>query len=521
MLDDPSRPVTGPPNKTVAAAVGHGPVDANDVMLALSLGAGEWIAGRRWFGSKSRSIVEVVIDDVAVDRIGDDMAGLVLSRLRYEDGGEDQYFLPVLLAAIPSSVNHTIAAVTGDTPMAIVDGPEEERFRGWFLGALAEGRTIDAIHGAFRFEPTSVLGDYLAAARSGASRLIQSEQSNSSLIYGDAIIGKLFRRLQPGINPDLEIGRFLTERTAFRAAPALVGGVSYLDDTGGETSVAVLQIFMPNAGDAWTATLRELEHLIAQASTQPAADLPDELIDTGPAALLGQRTAELHVALASSTRDDAFTPLPVTPEDVAGWERETIASIERQATMLDKALPRLTPRQQQTVIAVDLSPSRLASRIGGYRALEGTVRIRVHGDYHLGQILRGLTGDIIILDFEGEPSRTMDERRSRTAALKDVAGILRSLRYARAAAVKAYTGDLDERIVDHWLAQWEDASRTALIGAYRAGVAVSPHPLVPDGEDAFTAGLLAWELDKALYELAYEADNRPTWLDVPLMTLAT
>ncbi len=520
MPDHPSHPTAGDADKTVAAAATTGPIDAASVMSALTLGAASWIAARRWFGGKSRTITGLTVDDLALDQLGDGYAGLALVRLAYDDGGEDQYFLPVMLTGRPSAVDHTIAAVIGDTPLAIVDGPEEERFRAWFLDALAGGRTIEAVHGAFRFEPTEVLGDYLAAARSGGSRLIRSEQSNSSVIYGDAIIGKLFRRLQPGVNPDLEIGRFLTERTDFRAAPALVGGVSYLDAEGGETSVAVLQIFMPNTGDAWTATLRELADLIASASADPSVELPSVLIDTAPARLLGQRTAELHVALASSDVDDAFAPLGVTPDDVAGWERETIASIERQATMLDTALPRLTPIQQQTVVAVDLSPSRLSGRIGGYRSLAGTVRIRVHGDYHLGQILRGLTGDIIILDFEGEPSRSIVERRDRTAALKDVAGILRSLRYARAAAVKGYTGDVDERVIDHWLAQWESASRQALIDAYRAGVMASPHPLVPTADEAFTAALQAWELDKALYELAYEANNRPTWLDVPLMTLA-
>ncbi len=520
MVDDSPRPPDGATVETIAAVIGRTPVAVADIVDALSAAVAGWIAERRWFGSKSQTIAGVVIDDIALDVVGDEIAGLALSRLRYDDGRVDRYFLPIMLTPTPAAGSQTIATVAGDVTMAIVDGPEEGRFRGWFLDALAEGRTIDAVRGAFRFEPTAVLGDYLAAARSSDSRLIRSEQSNSSVIYGDAIIGKLFRRLQPGINPDLEIGRFLTEHTDFRAAPPLVGGVSYLDDSG-ETSVAVLQVFTPNAGDAWTATLDELADLIDRASIAPTAELPDGLLDVTPAALLGRRTAELHVALASSDSVEAFVPRTVTPEDVAEWERATIASIEQQRTMLDNALPRLSPLQQQMVVAVDLSPTRLAGRVGGYRSLEGTVRIRVHGDYHLGQILRGLTGDLIILDFEGEPSRSIEERRDRSAALKDLAGILRSLRYARAAAVKAYDGELDERIVDHWLAQWEAASRQALIEAYRTGAALSPHALVPTADEAFTAALLAWELDKALYELAYEANNRPTWLDVPLMTLAT
>lgn len=505
----------------VPATPAHGPtVTATDVAAALDGAAAGWVAGRRWFGSKSRAIADLTVLDVALDTDGDGQPGLAIVRLEYADGGEDRYLLPVLVTPTPTGVEHTIAAITGDRAVAIVDGPEEARFRGWLLQALADGRTIGAERGAFRFEPTAMLGDYLAAARSGSSRLIRSEQSNSSVIYGDAIIGKLFRRIQPGINPDLEIGRFLTEQTGFRAAPAMVGGISYLTDDG-ETSMGVLQIFMPNTGDAWTATLDELAALIETATADHVAELAPDCLDPAPAATLGRRTAEMHVALASSDSDPAFVPEPVTPDDIAAWERGTIESIEWNRAMLDNALPRLSPLQQQAVVAVDLSPHRLADRLGGYRALEGTVRIRVHGDYHLGQILRDMGGQPIILDFEGEPSRSIEERREKTAAMKDVAGMLRSLRYARAAALKAYTGAIDPVVIDHWLSQWEQASRTAFIDAYRAAVAGSARPLVPTDGSAFHAALAAWELDKALYELAYEANNRPTWLDVPLMTLAS
>ena len=501
---------------TPGIASGDSAIDRATLAAALDGAGPAWIAERRWFGSKSRTIGAVTIDDVSLTPVGPDVFALALATLTYTDGGTDQYFLPIVATATPSP-DSVVIATTG-TGIALVDGPEESAFRDWFLEGLAGGATIAAEAGLFRFEPTDVLGEYLPAARSGASRLIRSEQSNSSVIYGDAIIGKLFRRLQPGINPDLEIGRFLTEKTSFRAAPAMVGGLTYVDGNDAETSIALLQVFVPSSGDAWTATLAELTTLMRRGGAAGGISAAD--VDTAPAALLGRRTGQLHVALASSGTDEAFDPVGVTPDDVADWERETIASIDRQRAMLDNALPRLSPVQQQMVVAVDLTPHRLAERIGGYRSLEGTVRIRVHGDYHLGQILRSLTGDVVLLDFEGEPLRTIAERRQKTAAMKDVAGMLRSLRYARAAAVKGYEGDVAPSEIDLWLALWEGESRAAFLAAYREEVARSSHPIAPASDDAFMAGLDAWELDKALYELSYEANNRPTWLDVPLMTLA-
>ncbi len=505
MSDD--RP-TNPPG----IASGDAAVDRAALADALATAGPAWVAERRWFGQKSRTIAGIAIDDLSITAVGPDLFILTLATLTYADGGDDQYFLPIVATTTPSP--DSVVITTTSEGVALVDGPEEAAFRDWILDGLAGGATVDSEDGMFRFEPTDVLGEYLAAARSGESRLIRSEQSNSSMTYGNAIIGKLFRRLQPGLNPDLEIGRFLTEKTSFRAAPPMVGGLSYLDDAERETSIALLQVFVPSAGDAWTATLAELATLTAVGpGEQP-------VIDSAPAALLGRRTGQLHVALASSETDEAFDPVAVTPEDVAAWERETIASIDRQRAMLDNALPRLSPIQQQMVVAVDLTPHRLSDRIGGYRALEGTVRIRVHGDYHLGQILRSLTGDVVLLDFEGEPLRTISERREKTAAMKDVAGMLRSLRYARAAAVKGYEGSAAPEQVDRWLALWETESRTAFLAAYREEIAASPHPIAPSHDEAFMAGLDAWELDKALYELSYEANNRPTWLDVPLMTLA-
>ena len=521
MTTNDTPPTAGDDSRPLSVRLaGSIEVTVRDVADAISRQSVAWIAAQRWFGSKSRQIVQLDVNDVALDTWDEDGAGFALVGLTYSDDDTDTYLLPFIVTGEPDAQPIATLPASG---LHVIDGPPDDRFRRWFMDRLEGATTLPTTRGMVRFEPTDVLARDLDAIHAGASQVVRGEQSNSSVIWADAVIGKLFRRLQDGINPDLEIGRFFTEQTQFRNVPAVVGGVSYFsgDDTDGrETSLAIVQEFVRSKGDAWSATLTELRTLVEAAAATGQRHLPEELIDTNPARVLGRRTGEMHVALASSETEEAFVPEPVTPEDVAAWERGTLASLEQQRAMLDNALPRLSPAQQRAIVAVDLSPTRLASRVGGYRALEGTVRIRVHGDYHLGQVLRSLNDDVILLDFEGEPLRTIAERREKTAALKDVAGMLRSIRYARGAVVKDYDGEPEQPFVDGWLETWERASRTAFLDAYRAVVATSAHPLVPADDEAFFAALDAWELDKALYELSYEANNRPAWLDIPLITLA-
>ena len=521
MTTNDSPPTAGNLPGPVAVRLGGSiEITVREVADALSRQSVAWIAGQRWFGSKSRQITQLDVVDVALDTWQEDGAGFALVGLTYADDGVDTYLLPFVITGEPAA--QPIATLP-DSGLHVIDGPSDDRFGRWFMDRLEGGESVPTTRGLVRFEPTDVLGGKLEAIHGGESQVVRGEQSNSSIIWADVVIGKLFRRLQNGINPDLEIGRFFTEQTQFQNVPAVVGGVSYFPERGGdgqEVSLAIVQEFVRSKGDAWSATLTELRALVGAAATAGQRQLPDSLIDTNPARILGQRTGQMHVALASSETEDAFVPERVTPEDIAGWERGTLESLDEQRTLLDNALPRLSPAQQRAIVAVDLSPTRLAPRVGGYRALDGTVRIRVHGDYHLGQVLRSTDDDVILLDFEGEPLRSIAERREKTAALKDVAGMLRSIRYARGAVVKDYDGEPEQPFVDGWLETWERASRRAFLDDYRAAVATSSQPLVPSTDDAFFAALDAWELDKALYELAYEANNRPAWLDIPLLTLA-
>jgi maltose alpha-D-glucosyltransferase/alpha-amylase len=378
------------------------------------------------------------------------------------------------------------------------------------------------------------------------SRVGSAEQSNTSILYGRQLILKLFRRLQPGENPDVEIGRFLTEIAHFpRIAPFL--GEILITPAGGEkTTVGMLQGLVENKGDGWQWFLEQLSRFFASVAKLPA---PSELPEPGffdhqeprpealehagealtAAALLGRRTAEMHRALGIPTDDPAFAAEPFTPQDLSRDARRIEAQISSTLDALKSKLPTLVD-----LIADDaaLLLSRRRDLMARARAIEaGEVagkRIRIHGDYHLGQTLRTeidsdgrdpVTGDFVLLDFEGEPARPLVERRQKQSPLKDVAGMVRSFSYA------AYSG-LDQFLAAEpghpvgsdslgaWARFWQNSVSAEFLGAYRATVAKDPDLLPPPAkaQSLFTAYLL----EKALYELLYELNNRPTWLRIPI-----
>jgi maltose alpha-D-glucosyltransferase/alpha-amylase len=360
------------------------------------------------------------------------------------------------------------------------------------------------------------LSRYLAAAQTGESRVITGEQSNTSIIYGDAAILKAFRKLQPGVNPDIEIGAFLTEQTSFRHVPPLLGSIYYQPNAAEALSIGVLQTFVPSTGDAWTKTVEELTLLCRNATTETAAS--EAFKNTiGWASILGQRTGELHVALAASEHHEDFAPEAVTGEDIDGWKATLCQAGANRRADLERIGASSDDLQRIEVAKHRLSAESIDHIAGGFDALESTSRIRVHGDYHLGQVLRTIEGDVTILDFEGEPSRPIGERRVKTSCLKDVAGMLRSFSYARVALTMSLQNE--DPSAASLLHTWEKAARTEFLDRYRTAVQATPVPLVPTESAAFDRALRAWEIDKALYEIHYELNNRPSWLGHVLETL--
>lgn len=518
MIDPtPGRPT--PPTIRVAAPLDQGRLPAI-LAEAFPAGAADYLPWQRWFGDKNRRLDRVTVRDLAVLGAGPDAYALLIASVSFADGRQAEYFVPLAVTLEPLPARQTVVRLAvGSDEWRVVDALPLPRFHGWFLDQLASGATITGRHGQFLFEPTSSLAEYGAAARLGESRVSRAEQSNTSVVYGDAAILKVFRRLQPGLNPDLEIGRVLTERTGFRHAPALLGGVAYVGAVGSGDSVAMLQAFVPSRGDAWRDTLARLASLAETASTShaPRDDIAD-LLDLAGAERLGRRTGQLHVALAGIADDPAFAPEATSNDDVTRWTAATVEAAQRRADELADHRPRLPATTQADIDRLRLDPPTVRARVAGYRALVGVARIRVHGDYHLGQVLRTLDGDLMLLDFEGEPARPMEERRRKLPPLVDAAGMLRSFRYARAAALKALPA-APATAAAPVLADWHARTRAAFLAAYRDEVRLSPVSLVPADPAAFAAALAAWEFDKAVYELNYELNNRPDWLDIPLATL--
>ena len=379
-----------------------------------------------------------------------------------------------------------------------------------------------------------------------AARVGSAEQSNTSILYGKQLIMKLFRRLQPGENPDVEIGRFLTEIAHFPRIAPFLGEITITPSGGEKTTVAMLQGLVANQGDGWQWFLEQLAGFYTAVNSLPAPpDLPSpSFLDDQPvpapiadlagsslvaAALLGKRTAEMHLALAINTDDPAFAAEKFIPEDLERDARRIEAQITSTLDALKTKLPTLTD-----LIADDaaLLLSRRLELFARARAVTETEasgkRIRIHGDYHLGQTLRTSattansgndTGDFVLLDFEGEPARSLIERRQKQSPLKDVAGMVRSFSYAAFSGLDKLLGtagqqsDKSENLAA-WARVWQNAASAEFLRAYRQTISVDPQllPPPPQAQSLFTA----YMLEKALYELLYELNNRPTWLSIPI-----
>lgn len=422
----------------------------------------EHIRTARWFGAKSRTIQTVRVIDSATWTSGSTVS---LVDVVYADAGPpDTYVLVTDLDA--ASVGRDLL----------------DHFRGQSVPTDRGGR--------LEFRPTRLFDEVVDAAASEPVSLMRGEQSNTSLRYGDVLILKLFRRVQYGPNPDVEIGVFLIEHTAFRGTPGVVGTLDYVAPDGRQASVALLQQFVRNRGDAWVTTLDRLSLVLAGGDPSSSLTAVERLAST---------TAELHLALASASSDDhAFRPERITTADLDQW-RAAIASD------VDRARQALVARGIRTDLA------ELDRRTDGIRALIGAEKTRHHGDYHLGQVLETPQGEFLIIDFEGEPAKPLGIRRERRSPLRDVAGLLRSLDYARHAALRA--GDQTSTTRHERGNAWYLAARTLFLERYLDTVRAGRPGLLPG--DVATA-LDALELEKAAYEVLYELNNRPDWLPIPL-----
>jgi maltose alpha-D-glucosyltransferase/alpha-amylase len=328
-----------------------------------------------------------------------------------------------------------------------------------------------------------------------------AEQSNTSVRLGPSHIFKLFRRLENGENPQLEVGRFLTQ-TTFRAASPLEGSITYRAPDGRRSTLGILEGWVVNEGDGWTYVVSRL------AESEMTSSNHDVLVADMFA--LGTTTADLHRAVASDDTVETFAPEPVTAEDRRLWHLAVVAQSERAMVLVEGhhqkwsgeagRLGQLLLRARRTITErlrrFDLWP---------HVPLQ---KIRVHGDYHLGQVLK-TPGGFALIDFEGEPTRPLSERRRKQCALKDVAGMIRSFQYAAQSARERGGGSLDP-------ARVAAALRAAFLEGYQTRVIAAGAPFLPADAGAIQGWIRFFELEKALYEIEYEINNRPAWVHIPL-----
>jgi trehalose synthase-fused probable maltokinase len=478
-----SRPLPSDPAAIVALLSGPGRSDLASFLIR-----------QRWFAAKTRAIRALAV----VDWAPLDTEPALLLVLLDVDG--DRYNVPVAVssgAAVGSAIARTGAA-------AVVDAHDDPRLGRRLLAAIAANRRLAGHAGRFCFEPTPGWS-FPADPDAEPIRRLSGEQSNTSLVVGDRLVLKSLRRPRPGVNPDLEVTRFLTTRTAFRHVPRLAGWIEY-EGASGPATLGLLQEFVDNRGDGWSHVLAALAARAGARGLGPEAG-PDPLVED--LRRLGAITGGLHAALASDASDPDFAPAPIGRADVARWAGDItrdLAGDDVRRLLAGDAGP-----------GVDV-PAGVARALAGLEALVGTAKIRCHGDYHLGQVLKTADG-FAIIDFEGEPARPLEERRLRQSPLRDVAGMLRSLDYA-AHAVAFRRPETERPAALDALTAWEAVARRAFVDGYRDVVARSPVPLAPASEEAFTRACAAFELEKACYELRYEMNNRPDWAAIPLAGIA-
>jgi maltose alpha-D-glucosyltransferase/alpha-amylase len=509
-----------------------------------------FLRAQRWFGGKGRRIEGVRVADWGDFPAGESHIFLLFLEVTFTDGNSDLYFLPVGVATGPA-VAHMLQSLKS-WAIARFHGPDGEALLHdaladddactALLDAIASGREFATRSGQVRAFPTAAFAELRG---NPAQRLPvvrgPATSSNSLVFYGRRLLLKLFRRLEVGVNPDFEIGRFLTEENTFDRIPRAAGAMEYHRPGSGPVTLAVLQALVPNQGDGWRHAVDELGRYYERASGRmsgPDPVVPDhhsllELAESVPppgalevigaylhaASTLGRRTAEMHRALAADAPD--FAPEPFTPEDADGLRR----SIREQAR---KALAALKENLDQLPEEVASSARHLLEEGPGvlqwleeespFRA--GATKIRCHGDYHLGQVLR-VENDFVILDFEGEPARPVEERRAKQSPLKDVAGMLRSYHYAAYAGLFAFTQNHPEDLgrLEPWAELWFQWVSAAFLRDYRA--AAGEAVFLPSDPRQFAALLSAFLLDKAFYELNYELNNRPDWVRIPLRGIFT
>ncbi len=490
---------------------------------------------QRWFGGKARQIRSTELADVIPVRLEVGEAFLLIVTVKYAAGGDDSYAIPVLPIepstqesdADPALLRVEASGAGGFVVLS--DALKNETFLKTLLDVIRREAVLPGEKGELRALQTTAFARLYPASSTGLHpKPVGAEQSNSSTIYGDRLILKFFRRVEEGINPDLEVGNFLTEKAHFSHIPQVVGSLQYHSRDGKQMAQGILQAFVPNQGDAWSYTLESLaefygavRHTSQGTPPEPARELAGHYLDS--AGLLGQRTAEMHLALTSDVHDRAFAPEPFTMEFQQALEKSMLDLMARVFGILREKNASLPAEWRSKAEDLAGREQEIAGRFQSAlsRPIHAT-RARIHGDYHLGQVL--YTGsDFVIIDFEGEPARPLAERRIKRSPLQDVAGMLRSFHYAAFAPLLTSVGEkavqpTDVARLSSWAETWNTWVAERFLSSYFATAGAAAY--LPASREEAKNLLDLHLLEKAVYELGYELNNRPSWVGIPLQGIA-
>lgn len=470
---------------------------------AIAEGLPPYFDRQRWYADKLRPILSLTVVDVATV---DSHAGRILIciiGINYEIGEPRRYFVPMTVHPEPTPERFTIAMVDDSANRQWVqDALPDVLFRD-FLADAGRGTALVGLHGFFEFEPWMLDGAQFQLEPATASAATAMEQSNSSIAYGTQVMAKIYRRLEMGQNIEVDMNRYLTSEAGFDSVPKLVGAATYVGP-GGVIPLALVQQHAGDHRDCWTELTEQLRHRATSSM---------DLVEA-----LGTETGNMHVALAAAPEMSPLAPELISDAGIQRWKAQFLSSAKETDGVVGERLLLLPDRSRNAAREYLERSHGWTERGSSFDLLAGLFKTRVHGDYHLGQVLVTRTGRLYIVDFEGEPQRPAHEREAKYSPLKDVAGMLRSLNYAT--GVVASSMDV-EAIAESrsWLEHWERDARVRFLEAYRAAIADARVPIVPTDEDSFARLVAVLEADKAFYEVRYEISSRPDWAWLPLNSL--
>ncbi|MCC6611091.1 MAG: maltose alpha-D-glucosyltransferase [Burkholderiales bacterium] len=480
-----------------------------------------YIESQRWYGAKGVHIERARIIDYAQWHTGDQAWLITVLEL---DGPPDRplYFMPLALAweerdeeRLRALAPATAAKVRQQASIgALGDAFSDETFCRAVVAAMGAGQELATAGGRLRFAPTKAFAAIVGGdiGSQSVSRL-HAQSSNTIVTLGERLFLKGYRRIRPGESVELEVGRFLTEEARFRNCVPVAGALEYVPAEGAASTLALVQAYVPNQGDGWGYTVDYLERYLEEqrtAAAPPPADVHGAYLAL--AHTLGQRTAELHCALARGT--GAFAPEPLDDADIADWKRRAQGDARAALALLEERLGTLPEAARADARALLDRQQAVLDRIASCApSPQAMLKIRHHGDYHLGQVLIA-SNDFVIIDFEGEPERGFEERRRKGSPLRDVAGMVRSFDYAQRTALRRTAqSDAEAARLGPLARAWATEARASFLAAYDEGTRTSRLY----GAPAAARDLLRlFELDKALYELRYELGNRPDWVQIPV-----